>query len=77
MKKIICLITCIVILFVLTGCGSKLPKGEATRIDLVGGGTISESTFEYVTESTVKIVREEDGQVFYIPNEQIYRIWAK
>ena len=77
MKKIICIVICIAFLVVLTSCGTKLPKGEATRIDFTDGWSISKSTFEYVNESTVKIVRASDGQVFYVPNNNIDKIWVK
>ena len=77
MKKIICIVICIAFLVVLTSCGTKLPKGEASRIDFANGWDIGESTFEYVNESTVKIVRTSDGQVFYVPNNSIEMIWVK
>ena len=77
MKKIICIVICIAFLVVLTSCGPKLPKGEASRIDFTNGWEIGESTFEYVNESTVKIVRTIDGQVFYVPNNSIEMIWVK
>ena len=77
MKKIICIVICVAFLVVLTSCGAKLPKGEASRIDFTDGSIIGESTFEYVNESTVKIVRTSDGQVFYVPNNSIDKIWAK
>ena len=77
MKKIICIVICVAFLVVLTSCGAKLPKGEASRIDFTDGGMISESTFEYVNESTVKIVRAFDGQVLYVPINNIDRIWVK
>ena len=77
MKKIICIVICVAFLVVLTSCGAKLPKGEASRIDLTDGWKIGESTFEYVNESTVKIVRTSDGQVFYVPNNSIDMIWVK
>ena len=77
MKKIICIVICVAFLVVLTSCGSKLPKGEASRIDFTDGLQIGESTFEYVNESTVKIVRTSDGQVFYVPNNNIDMIWVK
>ena len=77
MKKIICIVICIAFLVVLTSCGTKLPKGEASRIDFTNGWEIGESTFEYVNESTVKIVRTSDGQVFYVPNNSIEMIWVK
>ena len=48
MKKIICIVICIAFLVILTSCGTKLPKGEASRIDFTDGWTIDESTFEYV-----------------------------
>ena len=78
MKKIICIVICIAFLVVLTSCGTKLPKGEASRIDFTDSwGGVGESTFEYVNESTVKIVRANDGQVFYVPSSSIDRIWVK
>ena len=77
MKKIICIVICVAFLVVLTSCGSKLPKGEASRIDCTDGVQIGESTFEYVNESTVKIVRTSDGQVFYVPHNNINMIWVK
>ena len=77
MKKIICIVICIAFLVALTSCGTKLPKGEASRIDFTNGWEIGESTFEYVNESTVKIVRTSDGQVFYVPSSSIDMIWVK
>ena len=75
MKKIICIVICVAFLVVLTSCGAKLPKGEASRIDFTDGSSIGESTFEYVNESTVKIVY--DGRVFYVPNNSIDMIFVK
>ena len=65
-----------------TSCGASqpetlLPKGEASRIDFTDGWTIDAATFEYINENTVKIVRDSDGQVFYVPNNSIDMIWAK
>ena len=77
MKKIICIVICVAFLLVLTSCGAKLPKGEASYIEFTDGYTIGESTFEYVNESTVKIVVTSNGQVFYVPNNSIDRIWVK
>ena len=82
MKKIIALIICTLILVALTSCGSDLPKGKASRIDFVDGNTYDESdsgelTFEYINENTVKIVRASDGQVFYVPNTNIEKIWVE
>ena len=78
MKKIICLVICIAFLVVLTSCGAKLLKGEASRIDFTDGNImVDELTFEYVNESTVKIVSASDGQVFYVPNNSIDMIWVK
>ena len=77
MKKIICVVICLAILVICTGCGSKLPKGEASRIDFTDGWTIQEATFEYISENTVRIVRASDGQVFYVPYTNIHRIWIK
>jgi hypothetical protein len=77
MKKIICIVICIAFLAVLTSCGPKLPEGEASRINFTDGWEIGESTFEYVNESTVKIVRTSDGQVFYVPNNNIDMIFVK
>ena len=76
MKKIICFVFCIALLVSLTGCNSNLPKGKASNIDFIDGWTINSSTFEYVNENTVKIVRE-NGQVLYVPNSYIKRIWVK
>ena len=74
MKKAICLVVSIVILVVLASCGSKLPKGEASKIDFTNGWEIHESTFEYINENTIKIVRVSDGQVFYVPDSSIEMI---
>ncbi len=75
MKKIICLVVCITILVILTSCGSKLPKGEASTIILVSGGSFDDATFEYVNEHTVKIIS--DGEVYYVPNSYIKLIKVK
>ena len=77
MKKIICIVICIAFLVALTSCATKLPKGEASRIDFTDGWKIYEATFEYVNESTVKIVRTQDGQVFYVPSSSIDMIWVE
>ena len=77
MKKIICIVICIAFLVVLTSCGTKLPRGEASCIDFIDSGYMTEVTFEYVNENTVKIVRIEDGQVFYVPHSSIKRICVK
>ena len=77
MKKIICLAICIAIFVVLTSCGSALPKGEAKFIEVRDGMLIKESTFEYVNENLVKIVRASDGQVFYVPHNSIVYIEVK
>ena len=84
MKKIICLVICVAAILILTSCATNLskseatnlPKGEASRISWVGGGGVSDVTFEYVNESLVKIVCE-DGRVLYVPNSQISRIDVK
>lgn len=85
MKKIVCFIICIFILVALSSCGSalskddgsSLPKGDASRIDFTDGWSIKDASFEYVNERTVKIVREVDGQVFYVPDSSIDMIWVK
>ena len=76
MKKVICLITCIILLVALTSCGTKLPKGEASLIDCGSGFYIKNATFEYVNESTVKVI-DEDGKVYYFPDHQIEYILVK
>ena len=78
MKKFILLIICIAILALFSGCTSiTLPKGNASRIDFVDGWSIGESTFEYVNENTIKIIRISDEQVFYVPNNSVDMIWVK
>jgi hypothetical protein len=76
MKKIICLVICMAVLFILSSCGTKLPQGEASSIMWTNGSGISDVTFEYVNESLVKIVKR-NGQVMYVPNSYIARIEVK
>lgn len=75
---VICLIFCIVLLsFTLVNCGDSLPSGKASRIDFASGWNLTEAaTFEYVNENTVKIKRLSDGQVFYMPDSSIEKIWV-
>lgn len=61
----------------LAGCSSKLPSGKASRIDFIDGWSIRAAEFEYVNESTVKIIREDDGQVWYVPTSSIDMIWLE
>lgn len=77
MKKIICLAICIVMLVALSSCVPTLPRGEASKIELNGSMTIGDAKFEYLNERTVKIIRESDGQVFYVPDSNIIKIWVK
>ena len=94
MKKIICLALCLVMLsLALASCGNtSLPKGKASRIDFVDGGefytqredsnsniiTVAEIEFEYVTESTVKVIytdlRDDESRIYYIPTHNIEQI---
>lgn len=77
MKKIICVILCLVVLvFIFASCGNSLPSGKASRITLIDGWEIHDATFKYVNENTIKIVRNEDNQVFYIPDSSVKTIWV-
>ena len=53
-----------------------MPKGKARVIHFVDGGFMQNVTFEYVNESTVKVVSE-DGDVYYYPNSRIEAIYVE
>ena len=75
--KIIACAVAAVLLLTLAGCSSdvKLPKGKAKRIEFVAGNELN-CQFEYVTETTVKIIRE-NGTVMYVPTSNIERIYVE
>ena len=72
MKKIICLVLIIMMTFVLCSCasGGSLPKGHAKRIEIDYGSGISHEDvdFEYVTETTVKIIGKGEVDYYYPVN---------
>ena len=72
MKKLACLILTIVMLFALCSCspGGSLPKGRAKTISFISGGASYDIDFEYINETTVKIV-ETNGNIFYYPISSI------
>lgn len=79
-EKLIAFVLAIVLLVTaLAGCSAEpeLPSGKATRIDFVDGWSIGQSHFEYINDSTVKIIREKDGQVWYVPTSSIDMIWLE
>ena len=77
MKKCIALALIMILIFSMVGCTSKsLPSGHAKHVDFVDGYMISGCQFEYVNEHTVKIIRDDDGQVLYVPISYIERIWV-
>lgn len=75
MKKLACLILTIVMLFALCSCsiGGSLPKGHAKNVGLISGGSFTDVDFEYINETTVKIV-ETNGDVYYLPISSIRSI---
>lgn len=78
MKKILAALLVILTLttaVVLTGCGGTKLSGNAERIDFTDGWSIRDASFEYINDNAVKIVRKEDGQVFYVPTSSIDMIW--
>lgn len=79
LKIIITYVLAFVLLLALVGCSSSvnLPKGAASRIDFTDGWEIGASQFEYINETTVKIIRESDGQVWYVPASSIDMIWVE
>ena len=76
MKKFLCLIVCIIFSILLVGCKTTLSKGQASRVDFIDGWAIGNATFEYLNETTVKIVRTSDGQIFIVPTSSIDMIWV-
>ena len=77
MKKIAAALISLILVLALAGCGTEndLPSGEKARIDFIDGWKAYGCSFEYINENTVKLVREDDGQVFYVPASSILRIW--
>jgi len=53
---------------------AKYPSSDHSRIEFIDDREVTGS-FEYLNENTVKIVRESDGQVLYVPHTSILRIW--
>lgn len=81
MKRTVSILIALLLVLALVGCSTaqtteKL-SGKASRIDFVDGWKIGSASFEYVNEHTVKIVRDEDNQVFYVPINSIDMIWVE
>lgn len=71
MKKIAAIILAIILTLTLTACSSSsLPKGRASKITGIssGGGTwtLKSGYFEYINETTIKYISDEDGTTYYL-----------
>ena len=76
-KATIILVVAVLLVLSVIGCMIfSLPRGSASCIEFSDGWSIGASEFVYINEHTVKIIRRQDGQVFYVPANAIERIWV-
>lgn len=86
MKRIISAFIVVLLTIALVGCtittedtpaatSSNRLTGYASRVDFIDGWSISGCSFEYLNDYTVKLIRTEDSQVFYVPLSSIDMMW--
>ena len=78
MKRLLAILLLITFLVIFTSCSDSLPKGKATEICINEGNTtwsMHECEYEYINESTVKIIYARS--TYYVPTSSIVyiKIW--
>lgn len=80
MKKILIISICIFItLLAFTGCNSNnssLPKGRASSIYIIDNDRrdMGSGEFEYLNETTIKFISDEDKRTYYFSTSNLYYI---
>ena len=70
----------IILLFSLSGCvssDSELPSGRASEVRINNGNSywdLGSGNFQYISDTTIKFVRDSDGKVYYLSTSTIIDI---
>ena len=76
MKKLMFLFV-VLATVIFSSCSNSLPRGKASTVKIMDGSSwrnLGSGQYEYVTENTVKFIRDDDGETYYLNTDNLIYI---